>query len=571
MRRSSLAGIRNIFEDNTEENPDFEKTEVTVLLVSLASAKNQTEIVVARKPEWDRVITVPRLMKGDHLIISTSNGGSLQLSYDQLVQKSEDGIPFEMAVQNVPLASSLKISLVRETNDFANGGAADIANEARKQGRKVTRFDLLLELLISITSERASAINLVLSTMVIMAGTASLRSVGADTTLLFLMAALLSVYNLSQIYQRVKEGGSSKNNKGHTMRVILHGHAFTSPDEPINEPENEIPQRFIDGSDGDLKEARRRWDITRHWREVEGVNNILDEPQPHFQLIKTMYPHYHCGRGKDGHVIFYERPGDFESAQLSARGVKTEQLVRHWLFTTEYQWQVMCGGDETAKGIAVIDINNVKMGDLAGDNMNYLKKTIAFANAHYPERSHVIFIVNAPFFFSLLWKIVKPMVHENTQKKVKILSAKETLKGLQEHIHISQIPVYYGGECDFGGHDSCRFFSPDSVALTEYVKAVNERASGVQNKTPFDVRAEPGDLPPGNPGDVPMNTDNNRTIESSESNVANLMSHHDASPASGPTLSKTSSFLKRGSMSNNSPAHGHDNGLSDSECLIEYF
>lgn len=27
--------------------------------------------------------------------------------------------------------------------------------------------------------------------------------------------------------------------------------------------------RFIDGCEGDLKEARRRWDITRHWRESE--------------------------------------------------------------------------------------------------------------------------------------------------------------------------------------------------------------------------------------------------------------------------------------------------------------
>lgn len=115
-----------------------------------------------------------------------------------------------------------------------------------------------------------------------------------------------------------------------------------------------------------MKEARRRWDITRHWRETEGVNNILREPQPHFQLIRSMYPHYHAGRGKEGHLIFWERPGDFQGAQLAGRGVKVEDMVRHWLFTTEYQWEVMLKGDPVAKSIAVIDVQGVSLSDLAG-------------------------------------------------------------------------------------------------------------------------------------------------------------------------------------------------------------
>ncbi|RYG67291.1 hypothetical protein EON64_07760 [archaeon] len=70
------------------------------------------------------------------------------------------------------------------------------------------------------------------------------------------------------------------------------------------------------------------------------MNTILEEPQPFFFLIKKMYPHYHAGRGRQGHLIYWERPGDFEGSQLSARGVTTEHLIRHWLFNTEYQWQV---------------------------------------------------------------------------------------------------------------------------------------------------------------------------------------------------------------------------------------
>ncbi len=66
-------------------------------------------------------------------------------------------------------------------------------------------------------------------------------------------------------------------------------------------------------------------------------------------IIKKMYPHYHCGRGKDGHVVYYERPGEFEVAKLIAQGVSIEDMVRHWLFVTEYQWEVLCEGDQAAK------------------------------------------------------------------------------------------------------------------------------------------------------------------------------------------------------------------------------
>ena len=99
-------------------------------------------------------------------------------------------------------------------------------------------------------------------------------------------------------------------------------------------------------------EARRRWNITRHWRESEGkqrislsffssyelqrsynvvgVNSVLSRPQPHFPLIKNKYPHYHAGRGKEGHVVFYERPGEFPEKEMAAAGAKTEQLLQHW-------------------------------------------------------------------------------------------------------------------------------------------------------------------------------------------------------------------------------------------------
>lgn len=145
------------------------------------------------------------------------------------------------------------------------------------------------------------------------------------------------------------------------------------------------------------------------------------------------------------------------------------------------------------------------MGDLAGDNLDYVRKTIGYANAHYPERSYVIYLVNAPIWFSILWRVVRPLVHPNTQKKVRILTKSESLKGLQEHIDISNIPEYYGGELDFGGHDSCRYQSPEVIELNNFVQRVNDGDIQPINQFDVDHKSMNGKnntkIPPGQPGE----------------------------------------------------------------------
>jgi len=509
--RSAIKGLDNVY------NQYDSGSEVVVNLVSLSS--NGAELVISRYPTWGRVINVPAMKKGDQLVLSTSNGGMVSFSYDFLLLKAEDGLDFDAPVQSVTLASSLKLS-VRDcayasgpASPAAAGSSASSASSATSSSKAPAAVKYvkqtvgrLVKQVVSTTKDRSNSVTLVLSAMVLLVGAASVPHLSPDTSLLFMFSTLLAVYSIQRLL--LSSGGaslsssSSSSQGGEMLALILHSHAFTSPDAPLNRPEDEIPQRFIDGMGGDLKEARRRWDITRHWREAERVDQILTEKQPYYFLIKKHYPFYHCGRGRKGHLVFFERPGDLETPQLVARGVTVQDMIRHWIFVTEYQWNIMLEGDETAKSISVIDVGNVKMGDLAGDNFTFVSTTIGYANAHYPERSYVIYIVNAPVWFSMLWKMIKPMVHPNTQKKVKILSRSETLKGLEEHIAIEDIPEYYGGKRDYGGHDSCRWQSPEVVALGEFVKRINEgdQAGGAAATSAAAGTDSTTNAPPGNPG-----------------------------------------------------------------------
>ncbi len=194
-----------------------------------------------------------------------------------------------------------------------------------------------------------------------------------------------------------------------------------------------------------MVEAQRRWDLTKKFREEENLDNILNEPQPHFETIKAIWPHYLAGRGKDGHLIYWERPGEINLDSIQKTGLTQEILLRHWIYITEYQWEVAAGGDTTAKSITVIDIDGVGVGALVGTTLEFVKKSIGYANQHYPERSLMIYILNAPWYFTAIWSVVKPWVHENTQKKVIICRKADNLSELLKTIDENNIPYSYGG------------------------------------------------------------------------------------------------------------------------------
>ena len=514
--RKSLSARLSIAPDGGLD--DASSDEVTVLLVALRSTDK--ELVIARSPAWDRIINVSDLTNGDKLIITTSNGGTVTLSTETIYEKAEEAIEFEIPVENVTLASSLKLTI------FTDSSVYDARYSISSKSRKLLEASKSSanKILESLISDRNNSMAIILSLMVLLVGISSVRFITAETSLLLVFAVILAVHN---IYILISKQAEKKRKKSQDFCIIIHGHSFTSPDVPIYEMEDEIPKRFVDGCEGDMVEARRRWDITRHWRETEGIDNILQEEQPDYFTIKNLYPHYHAGKGKDGNIVFFERPGDLEREQLLARGIKNDKLIRHFLFVTEYQWEVLCKGDQTAKGISVIDIENVKMHMLAGENMEYLKTTIGYANQHYPERSYVVYVVNAPVWFSWFWKAIKPWIHPNTQRKVRILSKNETLEGLKEHIDEELIPSYYGGKLDFGGKDSCRFNSPESVAISEYVKELNKKFNRQQEPFDNDVsKSESKDnLPPGIPGEMATPTndrklDNNFSPDSTYSTMS---------------------------------------------------
>ena len=316
------SAIKGFLDKNSRVTEGHESgVEVFVNLITLQSKTEGTELVISRSPAWDRMVNIPLMKRGDNILISTTNAGTVSLSYEVMSLKSEDEIDFEASVQCVPLASCLRISARRCIPFDKRGGNISNSSHEKRQG-SVQKFIRKILLFLSVVSKHQSnSMTLVLSVMVMLVGGASVPYLGPDTSLLFVFATVLSCHSILRMFFDISKESDfdTGENNGQLFSLTIHGHSFTSADAPISQLEDEIPKRFIDGCEGDLKEARRRWDITRRWRETEGVNKIFETKQPYFSLIKSMYPFYHAGRGREGHIVFYERPGDLESAQVNVK------------------------------------------------------------------------------------------------------------------------------------------------------------------------------------------------------------------------------------------------------------
>ena len=235
-------------------------------------------------------------------------------------------------------------------------------------------------------------------------------------------------------------------------------------------PPTELPLRFLRAGKNDPVEGVRRYQATLQMRKDERVDTILRESSPEFHSIKQHYPHFCHYRGKNNEPCFYEQPPKTNLKALRANGVTLEKLLRHYTMVTEYQWQFI-ERDDLAKSIYIIDLDGIRMTDFVGEAVDFVKKAAAFSAQHYPERAGYVFVINVPGWFKLIWSVVKPIIDEDTLKKIYILrGAEEIRNAMQERIPLEHIPPEYGGQSLPLGQ------SPQEQTLAEWMEHNNRLA-----------------------------------------------------------------------------------------------
>jgi hypothetical protein len=177
------------------------------------------------------------------------------------------------------------------------------------------------------------------------------------------------------------------------------------------------------------------------WRKVQNVENIFSEK---FDAgIPASYPCSFAGRCKQDHVVYVEQPDQSNIRQLMNQ-YSMDQLLRWHIYVMErIRERVKAFG--TDRVTVILDCRGIGVSVLADlKALNFLKTMAQTDQVSFPENMRKLFVVNAPMAFSTIWKMVKPLLDERTQKKVHIIG-KDFQKVLLEHIDMGELPADYGG------------------------------------------------------------------------------------------------------------------------------
>lgn len=89
---------------------------------------------------------------------------------------------------------------------------------------------------------------------------------------------------------------------------------------------------------------------------------------------------------------------------------------------------------------ALFDLDGVKWKNMDASG---LKECFSILEKAFPERVSTIFMLNSPFIFDSLWKIVKPFVDPTSREKIKFIYGVDGLA--KEAAGVEALPKEYGG------------------------------------------------------------------------------------------------------------------------------
>jgi hypothetical protein len=158
---------------------------------------------------------------------------------------------------------------------------------------------------------------------------------------------------------------------------------------------------------------------------------------------------YRNGFDKIGRPIIYMR--DRRNRRHEGFNKKFADILLHLMNCLEQASRSMALDRGVDQWVFVIDMAGFSL--LGGDDMSHSRDSIDIFNAVYAERLGVAFILNAPWYFNVFYRMMAPFVDPETKVKFKVLSGStaDNLETLLQTIDKSVLESVYGGD------NKCKF------------------------------------------------------------------------------------------------------------------
>jgi hypothetical protein len=204
--------------------------------------------------------------------------------------------------------------------------------------------------------------------------------------------------------------------------------------------------------------------------------SLLDEiVDRHEHIYSRLCPLTHSGIDRDGCPIYWEQSGPISQvfSDLATHITLDEMVTRH----IRNQEIALCRLHHLSKQfnrpiekqVIVFNLESLSY-SLDTRSLSVFRRIISCDQDFYPERLKHFFVINAPWYFTAIWSVVKPWIDPVTREKMQIIGT-DYLPTLLKYIDIEQIPAELGGK--YEGTQWSWPYSEDSYATPEHIDEYN--------------------------------------------------------------------------------------------------
>ncbi|KAK7369593.1 hypothetical protein VNO80_11635 [Phaseolus coccineus] len=212
------------------------------------------------------------------------------------------------------------------------------------------------------------------------------------------------------------------------LRTILE-----TQDPSSKEEDDFTIRRFLRARDLDLEKASTMFLKYSKWKHSFVPNGVSVSDVPNEVAQDKAFLQGHDKIGQPILIVFGRKHFQNKDGGL-------DEFKRFVVFVFDKICASMPPGQEKFVGIAELKGWGYSNSDIRG----YLS-ALSILQDYYPERLGKLFIVNAPYIFMKVWKIIYPFIDNKTKKKIVFVDKNKVKSALLEDIDESNIPEIFGG------------------------------------------------------------------------------------------------------------------------------
>ncbi|CAM9460561.1 unnamed protein product, partial [Laminaria digitata] len=217
--------------------------------------------------------------------------------------------------------------------------------------------------------------------------------------------------------------------------------------------------RFLRHNDWDVEQTRAQMVASLSWRVETGVTAALRrEPweasrcsseETFEKLCQAHYPHYTIGADRQGRPVLVQKYGTFNTHKLK-QCTTLDGLLAYHAWEQEKNAELLRRstartGHLTETYSVIMDFKGMGIGLVGGDFVWLLGQLAEMDRKHYPGRGGVIYVINTPPLFGMVWKGISQVMMATKARICIFSNEREWKAALAEAIDSSQLPKEYGG------------------------------------------------------------------------------------------------------------------------------